>query len=155
MKRSSMPKLVGRLIYRLLTCLVVLWLAAFYPAVCQYHGLLLFTPPAIRIEQDAAFASGAITVGHKHLPSTDSAHTGPDPTVCTPSAPITEASTPHLRHKTHPLDASPMSLLSVVFLPAIILETAQTHTSRKVAAFSQNHQHQFSPPKPPPRRSVV
>jgi hypothetical protein len=136
--------------YRLLISLMVLWLGVFYPALCEYHGLLLFRAPATHTSAAQAPAPAppdapahAAYVGHQqHGVTSHSTQANDRP------APIS----PMPRHQRALVESSLISLFSLV-LPAssalLFFPTAQWQLTPELSLI---HQADLAPPDQPPRR---
>lgn len=122
-------------LHRLLTGLVILWLAVFYPAMCQVHGLMLFRAPAPPAHQ------------RHHPPNMDA------PMEMSPvghaAAPATGA--PAMRHATLPVSVVVMSLLAMALPLETLFRLAPPAMSRRAIAPAFAHQVELSPPHEPPR----
>jgi hypothetical protein len=145
------------LLGRLLIYFVVVWMAVFYPAVCQYHGLLLFGSSAMQSQHQAQMAADAMTARHEHALLHPTAQMSKISRQVNPDASnhSHEASTPLLRHKTIPLDAPTLSLYALALPLAISFNMPQPRASQNVMVLSLAHQHQTAPPDQPPRLSLA
>jgi hypothetical protein len=140
--------------YRLLIYFVVVWMAVFYPAVCQYHGLLLFGSPTMQRQHNMDTATDATTARYKHVLPHHTAEARIVSGSLTPDANNPhEASMPRLRHTTFPLNTTPMSLYVLALPLEVSFKLRQLYTSQIVMLPSLAHQHQLSPPDQPPRLS--
>jgi hypothetical protein len=156
MRRPSRPWTRQNLANRLLIYFVVVWMAVFYPAVCQYHGLLLFGMPPGQRQHDMQIPTGATPAVHEHAVTH---HAGGTEKLSTPATPqnvanhASNAAVPGLRHKTFPLETTPLSLLALALPQAVPFTTPQSHTDQHITVLLLAHQHQISPPEQPPRLS--
>jgi hypothetical protein len=151
-------------LHRLTAGVLVLWLAVFYPAMCDYHGLLLFrtTEPA----QDRGSAASAQPPGastsvyqqsqhHDHATvSTSSAGAGGISSALDIEIDHTSSSRPK-HHKPLAGESAAAGLLSVLAPSNFALSHLQIRTSFVLLAVTFCHQYQHPPPDQPPRFSAV
>jgi hypothetical protein len=151
MRRLSRPGRLPSVIQRLLTYFVVLWLAVIYPAVCQYHGMMLFASPTLRHAQDATMAGAMPPAQTAPAPGHAVSALPAEAPPAGARGPRADPSQPGLWHRPVPLDAAPMSLLGLALPLAVACAMRPTHTRRVVAALAFAHQHAVEPPEQPPR----
>lgn len=122
-------------LHRLITGLVILWLAVFYPAMCQYHGLMLFRAATTSEHQ------------HHHPPDMDAAlqmaHSGHA------AAPV--AGSPAKRHTKPPVSNEVTGLVVMALPLEIPLWSAQPAMSLRAIVPAFAHQIELAPPDEPPR----
>ena len=129
-------------LHRLITGLVILWLAVFYPAMCQYHGLMLFRAAKPSEHQQ-----------HHHPPDMDATsqmvHSGHA------AAPVAGSPTPAKRHVKLPVSNEVTGLVVMALPLEIPLWLAQPAMSLRAIVPAFAHQADLAPPDEPPRfRSV-
>jgi hypothetical protein len=134
--------------YRLLVYFTVVWLAIFYPAVCQYHGLRW-----LRTSSPTLDTSGESTSAHDHATHAPSPHQEPLPTTGEPAnRPLTAHETgPSLRHKPVATETAVMSLLTMAAPPVSSFGLRPVETVQAALAPLFAHQADHSPPLQPPR----
>jgi hypothetical protein len=134
--------------HRLLVYFTIIWLAIFYPAVCQYHGLRW-----LRTSSPALDTSGESTSAHDHATHASSPHQEPLPTTGEPAnRPLTAHETgPSLRHKPVATETAVMSLLTMAAPPVSSFGLRPVETAQAAIAPLFGHQTDHSPPLQPPR----
>lgn len=157
MPRPYYLRILRKLANRLLICFIIIWMTVFYPAVCQYHGLLLFDPPAMKSQYAAQRIIDTPSAEHGHALSSYTAETGElsKPVLTQASAPAKSAPAPTLRHRTATPETVTMVLSGLVFFRAGAFIVPMSYTSQTFIPPLFSHQHQPSPPDKPPRVSPV
>lgn len=132
-------------LYRLLTGFMVIWLAVFYSALCEYHGLMLpFGPdPMAAMHAGSTPAPAAM---HMHHPGMAM------PTMSMPSLRQSgnEASV-FMQFSRVALSTAAMSFLTIATPTSFSLQPVQQQSFFIVAPPSITHQWNLLPPEQPPR----
>jgi hypothetical protein len=138
------------LVYRVWIGVTILWMAVFYPAVCEYHGLMLFKPP-----MSSAVSRRIAADLYAHRDSM--AMTGPEhgAIVEVPSRPNLATLVPTLQHQTYPITMTMISLLAISIDALTFVKLFPHPTLRILATLLLDHQHYPIPPTRPPRLSPV
>ncbi|MCX6045386.1 MAG: hypothetical protein NT075_09745 [Chloroflexi bacterium] len=149
MWQSGGRRTLYKFLYRLLTGFMVIWLAIFYSALCEYHGLMLpfgpsrmaHMPEMEHVHADNPAASMAMPAHHTsmamqtdNLVSSDSSKGGMV-----------------LQFSHTPLSAVAMSFLTIAVPPSLHLKPVQEQSSLLVADEFVTHQCNLFPPEQPPQ----
>lgn len=136
----------------LLIGLMILWLAVLYPALCEYHGLLLFRvshPQAILTHTDAS----TLHSGHEHRME----HYPAGMTTLSAIAmgnhhhAIEDSGLAEQRHKRAPVESSAAGLPTVAVPDPVKMLSLLVASSLMVFAPAFAHQSNLAPPDQPPR----
>lgn len=137
---------VCRCLYRLLTGFVVIWLAVFYPALCEYHGLMLpFGPDSMAQMHDDQMQNTNVAKSMA-VP----VHSGMDMQMPNMAHSISKAST-FVQHSRVALTTVAMSFLTIAAPTGFNIRLAQQQSSFVVAEASIAHQCSLLLPDQPPR----
>jgi len=132
-------------LYRLLTGFMVIWLAVFYSALCEYHGLMLpFGPdPMASMHAGRTPAPAAMHIHHPGMAM---------PTMSMPSLMQdgNEASV-FMQFSRVALSTAAMSFLTIATPTSFNLQPVQQQSFFVVVAPSITHQWSLLPPDQPPR----
>lgn len=142
---------ISRHFYRLVTGFMVIWLAVFYSAVCEYHGLMLPLNPTSAAQMAMAVepmsTESMPTLGtHVHRPGMKMASSSPPAVTC------------KLQPNETLLQLGRMALNTVALSFLTISAPTQFNVrlvlqQSTVIVFNTSHSHQYkvAPREPPPR----
>lgn len=140
---------IHKFLYRLLTGFMVVWLALFYSALCEYHGLMLpFGPSHMErmrgmehMHDDSPATSMAMPAHHAsmamQMDNWARSNGGKNDLV--------------IQFSHVPLGLVAMSFLTIAAPTSFNLKPVQKHSSRVVADAYFTHQCSLFPPEQPPR----
>jgi hypothetical protein len=158
--RQQGKRLFHKFGYRLITSFVILWLGIFYPALCEYHGLLLFRAPT----PQAGAGHDHVPVQHdpyRHMTSTAHRQEQRKEKLTTAGVQLQEAlgaglsPSPLVRHKRAPVESSLMSVFSLALPSSATVLFFLSESSQISAELKLTHQADLSPPDQPPRLCLL
>ncbi len=117
---------------------MVIWLAVFYSALCEYHGLMLpFGPSMAHAHPNRTVASMVMPAHYASMNNLARSESGKRDTF--------------MQFSRVPLSAVAMSFLTIVAPATFNLRPLQQESSLVVAHVSITHQCSLLPPEKPPR----
>jgi hypothetical protein len=138
-----------RAAYRILSGLAIIWLAVFYPAVCEIHGMMLFhstETPNADLARSNLHDFGVMTA------QVAAAHLAVQPAF--PPGGKNGDVLAAIRFRSVPIGSTVMAMVALALPPAMLLRVPGPAMRCIAAAIRTGHQNSLAPPDQPPRRSI-
>ena len=149
MWQSSGRRTLHKLLYRLFTGFMVIWLAIFYSALCEYHGLMLpFGPSRMAHMPDMEHTPDDATAVHMAMPTH---HTSMNMPIDNLARSDSGQNDTFIQFSHVPLSAVAMSFLTIAAPTSFHLKLVQEQSSLVVADVFVTHQCNLFPSEQPPR----
>jgi hypothetical protein len=144
---------VSRHFYRLVTGFMVIWLAVFYSAICEYHGLMLPLNPNISAQMAMALEptsnESMPTMGtHVHDPGMKMSVTSPPAVTC-----MLQPNETLLELGRMALNTVALSFLTISAPTQFNVRLVLQQSTVIVFNTACSHQYKVAPREPPPRLS--